>query len=159
VIGETVRCSLPSRELQIRLHARTIVRDENDVFTGSQSLRKLELDSRREIGVIFRDAKIAKKIAVLFERDWSAAKKRTEPAQHIAPSKAAKKVAKAVAKNLPMKPVVEQVVKAVHKKNGNRKLDAKQLQKAVESTMKQVVQKTVQDTTEQVVKEMVGETA
>jgi cardiolipin synthase A/B len=159
VIGKTVRCSLPSRDLQIRLHARTIVRDETYVFIGSQSLKKLELDSRREIGVIFRDAKVAKKIASLFDDDWSKAKKRDEPAQHIAPTKAAKKVAKAVAKKLPVKPVVEQVVKAVHKKNGNRKLGSKQIQKAVESSLKKIVQETVQDTTKQVVQDMVEEIA
>jgi phosphatidylserine/phosphatidylglycerophosphate/cardiolipin synthase-like enzyme len=159
VIGKTVRCSLPSRELQIRLHARTIIRDETDVFLGSQSLKKLELDSRREIGVIFRDLKIAKKIASLFDDDWSKAKKRTEPVQHIAAGKAAKKVAKAVAKKLPVKPVVEQVVKAVHKKNGNRKLDSKQMEKAVQASLKKIVQETVQDTTRQVVQDMVEEIA
>ena len=160
VIGKTVRCSIPTRELQIRLHARTIVRDETDVFTGSQSLRKLELDSRREIGVIFRDAKIAKKIAALFDKDWNSAKKRIEPVQHIPPAKAAKKVAKVVAKKLPVKPVVEQVVKAVHKKNNGRgKIDPKQLQAAVESSLKKIVQETVQDATKQVVKEMVEEIA
>jgi phosphatidylserine/phosphatidylglycerophosphate/cardiolipin synthase-like enzyme len=159
VIGKTVRCSIPSRDLQIRLHARTIVRDDTDVFLGSQSLKKLELDSRREIGVIFRDPKIAKKISALFDDDWKKGKKRTGPAQHIAPTKAAKKVAKAVAKKLPVKPVVERVVKEVHKKNGNHKLDSRKLQKAVEASLKKIVQETVQDTTEQVVKDMVEEIA
>ena len=158
VIGKTVRCSLPTRELQIRLHARTIVRDESDVFIGSQSLKKLELDSRREIGVIFRDAKVAKKIASLFQDDWDKAKKQ-QPAQQIAPTKAAKKVAKAVAKKLPMKPFVDQVVKAIHKKNGNRKVGSKQMQKAVEESLKKIVQETVQDTTKEVVNDMVEESA
>src|SRR5207302_450907 len=36
----------------LRLHARVIIRDRTSIFLGSQSLRKLELDSRREIGVI-----------------------------------------------------------------------------------------------------------
>ena len=160
VLGKAVHCSIPSRELSIRLHARTIVRDETDVFSGSQSLRKLELDSRREIGVIFRDPKTAKKITSLFEQDWKSAKKRSEPVQHIAPSKAAKKVAKAVAKKLPMKPVIEQVVKAVHKRStGNSRIDSKQLQKVVESSLKKIVQETVQDATNEVVKDMVEEIA
>src|SRR5688572_7711278 len=38
-----------------RLHTRTIIRDRKAVFIGSQSLRKLELDARREVGVIVRD--------------------------------------------------------------------------------------------------------
>jgi len=159
VLGKTVRCSLPTREPQIRLHARTIVRDESDVFNGSQSLKKLELDSRREIGVIFRDAKIAKKIISTFQHDWESAKKRVEPVQEIAPKKAAKKVAKAVAKKLPMKPMVAQVVKAVHKKNGSEKLNNKQIQKAVESSLKKIVQDTVEDATKQAVKDMVEESA
>ena len=159
VIGKTVRCSIPTRELQLRLHARTIIRDEKDVFIGSQSLKKLELDSRREIGVIFRDSKIAKKIAALFQEDWETGKKRSDPVQHVAPSKAAKKVAKAVAKKLPVRPVIEKVVKEVHKKNGRSKLDPKQLQKAVESSLKKIVEDTVHDATKQVVKDMVEEIA
>ena len=39
-------CSLPD----LRLHVRAIVRDGTSVFVGSQSLRKPELDARREIG-------------------------------------------------------------------------------------------------------------
>ena len=41
-----------------RLHTRTIIRDRREAFVGSQSLRKAELDSRREVGVIVRDAKV-----------------------------------------------------------------------------------------------------
>ena len=36
----------------LRLHVRAIIRDGAAAFIGSQSLRKLELDGRREIGVI-----------------------------------------------------------------------------------------------------------
>src|SRR5262249_22900858 len=36
----------------IRLHAQAIVRDGKEVFFGSQSLRKVELDQRREVGLI-----------------------------------------------------------------------------------------------------------
>jgi cardiolipin synthase A/B len=38
-----------------RLHTRTIIRDRRQAFIGSQSLRRLELDSRREVGLIVRD--------------------------------------------------------------------------------------------------------
>ncbi len=54
-----------------RLHVRAIVRDGMRAFVGSQSLRKLELDARREVGVIIRDPKIAKRIAAVFEADWA----------------------------------------------------------------------------------------
>ena len=55
-----------------RLHVRAIVRDGAAFFVGSQSLRKLELDSRREVGVIGTDARAVKKIQEVFESDWAA---------------------------------------------------------------------------------------
>jgi cardiolipin synthase A/B len=54
----------------LRLHVRAIVRDGAAVFIGSQSLRKLELDGRREVGIIVDDEKIAKKVRDVFETDW-----------------------------------------------------------------------------------------
>ena len=45
-----------------RLHTRTIIRDRRQAFVGSQSLRALELDSRRELGLIVRDAKVVKDV-------------------------------------------------------------------------------------------------
>src|SRR5262249_55720738 len=55
----------------LRLHVRAIVRDGLAVFVGSQSLRKLELDGRREIGVIVSDERVARKIRDVFETDWT----------------------------------------------------------------------------------------
>jgi phosphatidylserine/phosphatidylglycerophosphate/cardiolipin synthase-like enzyme len=57
----------------LRLHVRAIVRDGSDVFVGSQSLRKLELDGRREVGVIVNDTSIAKQVQDVFEGDWGRA--------------------------------------------------------------------------------------
>jgi phosphatidylserine/phosphatidylglycerophosphate/cardiolipin synthase-like enzyme len=54
----------------LRLHVRAMVRDGKAAFIGSQSLRKLELDGRREIGVIVNDSRIARKIQAVFESDW-----------------------------------------------------------------------------------------
>ena len=54
----------------LRLHVRAIVRDGTACFIGSQSLRKLELDGRREVGVIVTDSRIAKKVQSVFESDW-----------------------------------------------------------------------------------------
>ena len=53
-----------------RLHVRAIIRDGRRVFVGSQSLRKLELDKRREVGLIVRDPVIVKGIRKTFEKDW-----------------------------------------------------------------------------------------
>ena len=55
----------------LRLHVRAIVRDGTAAFIGSQSLRKLELDGRREVGVIVTDSRIAKKMQSVFEADWA----------------------------------------------------------------------------------------
>lgn len=60
------------RLADMRLHVRCIVRDGASAFVGSQSLRKLELDGRREVGVIVNDSRIARKIAAVFESDWRA---------------------------------------------------------------------------------------
>jgi phosphatidylserine/phosphatidylglycerophosphate/cardiolipin synthase-like enzyme len=57
-----------------RLHVRAIVRDGQRAFVGSQSLRKLELDKRREVGVIVTDRKVVEAIMAVFARDWAATK-------------------------------------------------------------------------------------
>ena len=59
----------------LRLHVRAIVRDGDAAFIGSQSLRKLELDGRREVGIIVNDGRVARQIAAVFEDDWNAAQK------------------------------------------------------------------------------------
>jgi phosphatidylserine/phosphatidylglycerophosphate/cardiolipin synthase-like enzyme len=53
-----------------RLHVRAMVRDGRRAFIGSQSLRRLELDERREVGILIRQRKIVNEIARLFETDW-----------------------------------------------------------------------------------------
>jgi hypothetical protein len=54
-----------------RLHVRAIVRDGRQAFMGSQGLRKLELDGRREVGVIVTDPKVVSRMAAVFESDWA----------------------------------------------------------------------------------------
>lgn len=63
------------RLADLRLHVRAIVRDGDSAFIGSQSLRKLELDGRREVGIVVNNSHIARQIASVFEDDWSAAQK------------------------------------------------------------------------------------
>jgi phosphatidylserine/phosphatidylglycerophosphate/cardiolipin synthase-like enzyme len=57
----------------LRLHVRAIVRDGRRAFVGSQSLRKLELDERREVGIIIRDRKVVRKVEKVFNADWKRA--------------------------------------------------------------------------------------
>ena len=54
-----------------RLHVRAIVQDGRKLFLGSQSLRKLELDKRREVGVIVDDKKAILEVTRVFEADWA----------------------------------------------------------------------------------------
>jgi phosphatidylserine/phosphatidylglycerophosphate/cardiolipin synthase-like enzyme len=54
-----------------RLHVRAMVRDGEVAFVGSQSLRALELDGRREVGLICKEPKVVKVIVELFELDWA----------------------------------------------------------------------------------------
>jgi phosphatidylserine/phosphatidylglycerophosphate/cardiolipin synthase-like enzyme len=60
----------------LRLHVRAIVRDGRDAFVGSQSLRKLELEGRREVGIIVTNTGVVRKLQSVFETDWESAKKR-----------------------------------------------------------------------------------
>lgn len=73
VIGKTGKgADIPSVKLKDRrLHVRAIVVDGKAAFVGSQSLRALELDARREIGLICRAPAVAKRIAQIFELDWA----------------------------------------------------------------------------------------
>ena len=61
----------------LRLHIRAMVRDGTAAFVGSQSLRKQELDGRREVGII-TDSRIAKKIQAVFEGDWEQSAPKSE---------------------------------------------------------------------------------
>ena len=54
-----------------RLHIRSIIRDGKRAFVGSQSLRRLELEKRREVGVIVTDEIVVKQMAEVFEKDWA----------------------------------------------------------------------------------------
>jgi phosphatidylserine/phosphatidylglycerophosphate/cardiolipin synthase-like enzyme len=54
-----------------KLHARVIIQDGRRAFLGSQSLRRLELDERREVGVIITDPQIVRQLVSTFESDWS----------------------------------------------------------------------------------------
>ena len=120
IIGRLARKrdSLPSRKLhRLRLHARTIVRDRSHAFIGSQSLREIELDARREVGVIFRDQRIAHRLVQTFQEDWDLAGKAQEQKKSneaTAAERVAKKVAKAVVKELPSAtPVLEAAIEKI----------------------------------------------
>jgi phosphatidylserine/phosphatidylglycerophosphate/cardiolipin synthase-like enzyme len=153
IIGEVSDDRIPARELgRMRLHTRVIIRDRQQAFVGSQSLRQLELDARREIGVIFRDGKVIASLVRTFEEDWAASKPSKSDRQKAAlpVTKTARKVAKAVSKNLAAAPVVKKVVRELRKKT-NGHLGDKQVKQAV----KEAVKETVKAATKQAVKAVV----
>ena len=76
------------------------MRDGKRAFIGSQSLRRLELEKRREVGVIITDEEVVAQMQQIFEEDWaqtdSGRKKlrKEEKAERKADKKAEKKEAK-----------------------------------------------------------------
>ena len=109
---------LQTRVMHMRLHARVIIRDGKQAFVGSQSLRKLELEARREIGVIFRDVAAVRKLEEIFEQDWSKSKPMMgtmESAIEIP----VRRVAKLVSKHVNVKPVIEQMLERLMERSSN----------------------------------------
>ncbi len=153
IIGRLTRRSarLVVRDLpRLRLHVRTMIRDGQHAFIGSQSLRPVELDSRREVGVIFRDPKVVNRLVGIFEDDWISAEAPQDEAvkepgrTHI--GRAAKKVAKAIAKKLPpVTPVLEQAVKNIVGDNAEVELDAEEIEETVKDAVKEAVQEAVKE--------------
>ena len=152
VIGKVGSNRLPARALSSRLHTRSIVRDRRLAFIGSQSLRALELDSRREIGVIFGNRFVISALVQTFEQDWGTAK-RTD--HDVLPRKTVRKVAKAVGKNLPIGSLVKQVVKAVHSKR-NLELGPREVEETVKTAVKEAVKDSVKEAAKDAIMSLVA---
>jgi cardiolipin synthase len=147
VIGcvESNRASFAVRKMvRLRLHTRTILRDSERIFLGSQSLRAPELDQRREVGLIFRERKIAAVLQQQFEGDWETAEPVEMKLAVSGPvSRVAKKLAKKVANKLPaVGPLLEQVV------GKNLAVDRKKVEESVKAAVKEAVQEAVEDAVE-----------
>jgi hypothetical protein len=130
-----------------RLHTRTIVRDRKHVFIGSQSLRELELDARREVGVIVPDSKVVNAVVKTFEADWETAQAAPSvPAGDAegAVLKAATKAAEAITKELaPVAPAVEAAFQQVAGKATDIDLDPEDVELSVKEAVMQAVKQTV----------------
>lgn len=158
IIGRVAgrRPEIESRRLNQRLHTRTMVRDGSWVFVGSQSLREMELDERREVGLIFRDRQIAQKIGETFEADWKASEGMVAefgvddgemPTDLIA-----RKVAKAVTKELPpVAPLVDGVMQELAGELRDMDLEADTVQQIVKGAVKEAVKEVVKDVLEEAV--------
>lgn len=165
VIGEIKRCpTISSISLaQMRLHTRSMVRDGQSVFIGSQSMRAAELDARREIGVVLENRSLAAKVAKVFEKDWELANATTEivgPSKPVAAKKIAKKVAKAVTSAIPpIGAVLEDVIRDVSGPGADIGLDAEHLQGAVTEAVKAAVKEAVRDAVVEAVTPGAGDAA
>jgi phosphatidylserine/phosphatidylglycerophosphate/cardiolipin synthase-like enzyme len=138
-----------------RLHTRTMVRDGNLAFIGSQSLRELELDGRREVGIIFRDAKIVSKLHRTFQEDWAASEQPGEQRtdDELEPSaKIAKKVAKALTRDLPpVAPLLNGAVKELIGGEADVEINSREVQELVKGAVKEAVKEAVRDVVEEAV--------
>jgi cardiolipin synthase len=140
---------------QMRLHTRAMVRDGRTAFIGSQSLRELELDQRREAGIIFGDPKVVSLVVRTFEEDWLAAGKAGGQAPEDSEARAvkvAKRVAKAITKDLPpVAPVLDGAVKDLVGEMTTVELNTEEVEAIVKDAVKAAVKEVVRDA----VKEMV----
>ena len=55
---------------RFKLHAKCVVVDGSRFFIGSQNIRPVSLDRRREVGLIAEDEAMARKIERVFDEDW-----------------------------------------------------------------------------------------
>ncbi len=140
----------------MRLHTRTIIRDNQSAFVGSQSLRTLELDARREVGIIFRNAQAVSKLTRTFEEDWAHAEERGQQGEaEMAPAaKVAKKVAKAITKDLPpLGAVLNGAVKEVSGGNIEVEVNPEEVERIVKEVVKEAVRDAVQGALEEVIEQ------
>jgi phosphatidylserine/phosphatidylglycerophosphate/cardiolipin synthase-like enzyme len=141
---------------RMRLHTRVIIRDCKQAFLGSQSLRKLELDARREIGAIISNAKIVSSLVTVFEDDWKASvpvDRRGEKQRVSARAeRASKSITKAVSGKLAPAPMVRQMVKTIEKE-AKVEVDREEAAAMVKGALKKAVKKA----TARIVEEAVAE--
>ena len=123
-----------------RLHARCIIRDGRQAFVGSQSLREVELGSRREVGIIFRDTKAIARLVKVFHQDWESSEQSAVKDQ-VPAMKMARRVAKAITKDLPpVAPLLQVVVKEMVGPRAEVDLDP-----IIEHSVKDAVKEAVKD--------------
>jgi cardiolipin synthase A/B len=151
ILGRVSRKSakLDVKKLFMRLHTRMIVRDGEDAFLGSQSLRTAELDARREVGLIFSEPKIITRLIETFESDWKESQIAKAKDQDAKPAdappsseKVGKKVAKAVVKDFPpVTPFLDVVVREL----AGPKIDVDVNPEELEATVKEAVKNAIKD--------------
>ena len=127
----------------LRLHTRTIIRDRREAFVGSQSLRAVELDKRREVGVIVRGTRTLRRLMDTFDADWSAKEMSANPEATARDLKRA--VKSAAAELTSLSPLVKDAVRDVVAKTGGEDLDAQEVQDSVQTAVKEAIRERVQE--------------
>jgi len=143
----------------MRLHTRTIVRDGRMAFVGSQSLREMELDSRRELGLIFKDPKILSGLTRTFESDWALAEQADKESDEVVDPglRIAKKVAKAVAREMPdVGAIVDGAVREVVGEIAEVELIPEEVEEMVKGAVKEAVRDVVKTAVEEAVEKGAG---
>jgi cardiolipin synthase A/B len=156
IIGHVARSSsLTARALRrMRLHTRVIIRDCRQAFLGSQSLRKLELDSRREIGIVVSSPKVIGSLSTMFEDDWKASvvagarNKNKKDHLEVHAERTSKRVAKVLEKKLAPLPVVKKLAQTIQ---NEAEVDVKPAEAA--RVVKSVLKKTAKKATAKLVEE------
>jgi cardiolipin synthase A/B len=127
--------------LPMRLHAQTIVRDGEQMFLGSQSLRTLELDARREVGILIDDAAIVQRVLATFESDWTSVKRITSSGAVATDDDLEPMVEEAPPPVTPMtvKEAVKEAIKSAIMEAIDESPSAKQVKEAVKEAAREAV--------------------
>jgi cardiolipin synthase A/B len=132
----------------MRLHTRTMIRDGEEAFIGSQSLREAELDSRRELGILIRDPQVVSSLLSTFESDWKAIEAETTRSAlneegTLPVVKAARKGVKAVLKDsFTLGSITREAV------GKPAALDSKRIEAKVKDAVRDAIKEVVQEATE-----------
>jgi len=132
----------------MRLHTRTIIRDGSQAFVGSQSLRQPELDLRREIGMIVREAAVVKALLATFASDWASTgideTRETVKANTGAEPKPTRKATQALAKEMPpLKITLKKAIKQAVARAGQDSLEHGNLKSTVKDAVKTAMKEAV----------------
>lgn len=145
------RVSKPSRtfdahaHMRIRFHTRTIIRDGQQAFIGSQSLREAELDKRRELGLIIHNHEVVHTLAKVFERDWAKAdlSRRKDQTFILRANGKVKKVTKALVREFPLEPLVAKALNHALRGAPDLPIASDMFEHRVEDALRQAVEDAV----------------
>jgi phosphatidylserine/phosphatidylglycerophosphate/cardiolipin synthase-like enzyme len=148
IIGRVGKRShgLDARNLvNLRLHTRTIIRDRRQAFIGSQSLRRAELDLRREVGVIVREPNVVNGLIRIFEKDW-ALRQDEDKQQSDARPKVPERALKALVKELsPLNPIVKEALKEAASESEGAGLNPQEMKETIKEAVKEAVRERVEE--------------